>query len=242
MELRIDDLQRYSISVVLVDAYNEIPPILEELNRRSRRKHIFVSGSAYEYGVMGRERVEALAFELGQRIYQGGLHLVSGFGLGIAGFTILGMFEGAYTNDTGDLAMRATLRPFPQSVPAGVGLSLSEFWKKYRRDLIGNAGFAIFLSGNKQDPKSGQPIVADGVLEEFAITKALGRFPIPIGCTGFAARTIWDEVSANLDVFYPGMNVKKHFKTIGAESSSNDAVLDAVFAIVKQASKSFSSA
>jgi len=79
-------------------------------------------------------------------------------------------------------------------------------------------------------------------LRNFAITKALGRFPIPIGCTGFAARQIWDEVNANLDVFYPGMNVKKHFKTIGSESSSNDAVLVAVFAIVKQASKIFSSA
>ena len=89
--------------------------------------------------------------------------------------------------------------------------------------------------GNKLDPASGQPIIATGVLEEFEIAKRLGKYPIPVGATGYAARQIWQEVTSSLDDFYPCGGVKGHFRTLGDPNKAPKEIVDAIFAITKRA-------
>jgi hypothetical protein len=233
-DLRVADLMRFGIQAVLIDDYAEITDILRGLHRDVYRRSVFVSGSAHEYGPLGRERVERLSHGLGRETIRREYNLVSGMGLGIGGAVALGALEELYRRERGISAnSRTVLRPFPQEPPAG--LSRKAFWTKYREDMISRAGFAVFLCGNKLE--GGETVVADGVLEEWEIAKRMEKYPIPIGATGHAARRIWEEVSASLDAFYPKGGVRQHFKTLGDENSSDEQLLDAIFAIVKRIAK-----
>ena len=192
-QLRIDDLGRYNIRTILVDDYREITEILKELNRRVHLNDIFVSGSAFDYEPRGRESIEKLSRLIGQELINRGYNLISGFGLGIGSFVIVGAMEATYHDEMADTDRRLVLRPFPQGNPPA-GLTIQQFWEKYRKDMLSKAGFAIYLCGNKQD-ENGQTVLANGVMQEFEIATRLGVYPIPIGATGHAAREIWNIVT-----------------------------------------------
>jgi hypothetical protein len=232
LDSRIAELKRYGIRALLVDDHAEVTAILNELRRRSHRKDIFVSGSASDYSPLGRERVEKLARDIGQGIIRKGNNLVSGFGLGIGGTVILGAMEELYTDDMRAFGDRTTLRPFPQEPPRG--MTRETFLTRFREDMIANAGFAVFLCGNKLDPGTEKTVIASGVMKEFEITKRLNRYPIPVGATGHAARRIWEEVNGSLDRFFPNGGVKEHFQTLGDTKSTNEEIVDAIFAIAKR--------
>lgn len=230
-ELRITDLKRFGIQTVMVDDYAEITGILRDLHRNVYRRSIFVSGSAHDYDPLGRARVERLTHALGRELIRRDYNLVSGFGLGIGGTVSLGALEELYAKQRSISANdRTVLRPFPQQPPDG--MTREAFWRKYREDMISRAGFALFICGNKLDGDTA--VTAGGVLEEWEIAKRLGKYPIPVGATGHAARQIWEEVTASLDTYYPKGGVQKHFKTLGDENSSNEEILEAVFSVIKK--------
>lgn len=231
LEHRITDLKRYGIRPLLIEGYDEITEILGELNRRSHLRDIFVSGSAYVYKPLGQGRVEEIARLIGSHIIGNGCNLVSGLGTGIGSFVVVGALEALYSSHYEDQGDRLALRPFPQHPPKGV--PMADFWKKYREEMIQKSGACIFLAGNKNNGK-GKAIDADGVMQEFRIAAAAGKYPIPIGATGHVARKIWEVVTDNLRTFFPKGGVTKHFETLGNERKSNEDIVDAVFAILKQ--------
>jgi signal recognition particle subunit SEC65 len=99
--------------------------------------------------------------------------------------------------------------------------------------MLAQVGYAIFLSGNKVDPTSGTIVLADGVREEYELAKTLGVVPIPVGATGFMAKEIWDEVSADPDKYYPGIDIKSQLQVLGDENNSNQQIVDAIFDIIR---------
>lgn len=233
LELRIADLKRYGIRALMVDEYAEVTAILKELSRRSHRKDIFVSGSAHDFSPMDRERVDKIARDIGQAIIRKGYNLISGFGLGIGGEVILGAMEELYTDDKSAIEDRTMFRPFPQKPPRG--MTQRAFFTRYREEMIANAQFVVFLSGNKLEPGTGKTAIASGVLEEFEIAKRLGKYPIPVGATGHAAHRIWEEVNGSLDRFFPNGGVKGYFQTLGNTGTTNEKIIEAIFAVVKRA-------
>jgi hypothetical protein len=233
-ELRLADLRRYSIEALMIDDYSEVTTILEEMNRLSHRNSIFVSGSAHDFDPLGRDRVEEFTHSLGKQIIKRDYNLVSGFGLGIGGIITLGALEPLYASKTNQQANRTIIRPFPQSVPQS--MTREQLWTKYREEMISMSGFAVFVCGNKLS--GGKTVIADGMLEEFKIAKALGKYPIPIGATGWAAQKIWKEVTSNLDSFYPKGGVKGHFEVLGNPNKSNGDYVEAIFAIIKRTASS----
>lgn len=104
------------------------------------------------------------------------------------------------------------------------------------RPILYRTRFTIFLCGNKLDTATGKTVPADGVREEFRITRELGKFPIPVGATGDVAKEIWEEVTAAQDKFFPGVNVKKPFQVLGDASKTNEELVEAVFSIIKTTS------
>jgi hypothetical protein len=235
-DLRIIDLKRFGIQTVMIDDYSEITQILRRLHRDVYRRSIFVSGSAHEYAPLGRTRVDQLSHTIGREIISRGYNLVSGFGLGIGGTVVLGALEELYASQQGISANnRTVIRPFPQDTPNST--TRAALWLKYREDMITKSGFVIFLSGNKEDGTSGRTMIADGVMEEWKIAKKSGKYPIPVGATGHAARQIWEEVNPSLSTFFPKGGVQGHFKTLGDERSTNEEIVEAIFAIVKRITK-----
>ena len=229
--LRIGDLGRYGIQAVMVDKHTELTLILEELGRRSHLRDIFVSGSVHDYAPLGKARLEDLARQIGKRIVDEGYNLTSGFGLGIGEHVTLGTIGELLQNPVSEIDSRLFLRPFPQTPPQG--LSLKDFWTKYRREMLQRTGACIFLAGNKADAKTGKVIDADGMMEEFQIACSLKQYPIPIGATGHMARNLWEEVTSNLERYFPKGGVKKFFQILGDKNKTNEELLDAVFRILK---------
>lgn len=235
-ELRIADLKRFGIQTVMIDDYRQITDILRALHRDVYRRSIFVSGSAHDPAPLGQERLDQLSRRIGREIIGRGYNFVSGFGLGIGGTAVLGALEELYVRQRSISANdRTVIRPFPQDMPNST--TRAALWSKYREDMIARAGFVIFLSGNKWDPSSGGAVTADGVLEEWEIAKRMAKYPIPIGATGYTARQIWEEVNASLATFFPKGGVQGHFKTLGDERSSNEEIVEAIFAIIKRIAK-----
>lgn len=99
--------------------------------------------------------------------------------------------------------------------------------------MIGRAGFAIFLCGNKQ--VGSEVIEADGVHKEFQIAVEQNVYPIPIGATGSAASSIWKIVAADRKRHFGkhAPKIKSALDTLNRSKASDQELLNAVFAIVK---------
>jgi hypothetical protein len=167
---------------------------------------------------------------IGERTIKEGYSLVSGLGLGVGGAVLIGAMEEVYGNDRAPLLDRVIVRPFPQ-LPAR-SPKRAETYTRYRNDVLSTVGYAIFLCGNKEDSDTKKVVLADGMIEEFEIATALGRYPIPIGATGHAARKIWEEVSAAPNKYFPGVDVKSQLKVLGDERKTDKQLVDAVFEII----------
>lgn len=203
-ELFVSDLKRYNIKVLLIDEYDEITDILREIEKRINRKNIFISGSAAEYGEFTEKEASEFIQLLSKSLIQKGYNLISGFGLGVGSDVIIGALNQIYMGSKTINKDRLLLRPFPQGIENDD--TRKKLWSKYREDMISRAGISVFMFGNKKDRTSGNVVNASGVEEEYEIAKQNGNLIIPIGCTGYVAKEIWNEVLENLDDFYPGID------------------------------------
>jgi hypothetical protein len=233
LTLRIEDLQNYGIQTLLVDEYSAITDLLRELQRRAVRKNVFVSGSAHEFAPLDRGRLEAFARSLGAGLVRHGCNLVSGLGLGVGGAVVVGALEELYRSPGSHVDERVILRPFPQVTPT-TG-PLADLWERYRSDMVGKVGFAIFIAGNKLDTATSAVIEAEGVYREFELAVDRGVYPIPIGATGHVAKKLSDRVLADLPKYFGAFSTlaKPHLETL-ADASANEAKwMHAIFALIK---------
>ena len=80
--LMIGELKRYGIQALLIDEYSQITKILEEIENRFRKRTIFISGSADEYGEWNRLEAQEFIHKLSKNIVSLGFRVVNGFWLG----------------------------------------------------------------------------------------------------------------------------------------------------------------
>lgn len=194
-KLVIDDLKRFNIKTLLIDQYSEITEILRKIETRYRRKTLFVSGSAEEFGRWEKDVVEEFLSALGRILIDKGYRIVSGFGLGISNALLSGATEQIYDQKLGHFQDYLTVRPFPRHTPDPV--KRKALWTAFRRELIQQAGVAIFLFGNKS--VDGKIVQADGVFEEHSIADELGLVLVPVGATGYAAETLGRDIDKRLE-------------------------------------------
>lgn len=228
-ELRIKDLRRYCINVVLVDTYEQITDVLLRIHNILKRNNIFVSGSAIEYGDWEENRAFEFVSNLSKRIIKNGNNLVSGFGLGIGSCTVSGALEETYKG-TDTVEQRMILRPFPQDVPDGV--DRKAMWTRYRQDMLSNVGVAVFIFGNKF--KDGKTVLADGMIEEFEIALQNNVVPIPIGITGYTSGVLWSKVMNSFDKYIPDGSLKESYESLGDADKTDEEILDIVISIIKR--------
>lgn len=229
---RIADLGRFNIDVVLIDEYREIEEILKQLCLAASANNIFVSGSAHEY-TPSREKVERFCRKLGEQIIHRGYNLVSGFGLGIAGACIIGAHEQAKRAKSGRIGERLRLHPFPQDFRDDA--ERRRVYHQIRAELVRESGVTIFIAGNKMDAATGRVVVADGVLEEFAMARANSHLLIPVPATGGAAAEIWTQIRPNLAAFFGAAPVAADLAVLENGSRSEDEWIEAIFAILNKA-------
>lgn len=185
------DLKRYGLVAIEIDDYEEVPELLKRVERRVATRRVWISGSwPVEAGTAHAASLYSLAEDIGRRIGQSGLDLVSGTGLMVGAAAISGFLDALRNGGGWDLDRRLIARPFPQPLP-GTKANTAQ-WTQLRRELARQSGIVVFLGGSKLD--HGQLVSAGGVLEEFSLAQAEGAFLLPVGATGGAAKDIADQL------------------------------------------------
>lgn len=181
------DLSRYGLVAVEVDDYDEVPELLREVERQVAAKRVWVSGSwPLDGGHPYTSRVYSVAEEIGRIIGKTHRDLVTGTGLLVGPAVVSGFMEALREGGGWDIDRRLIARPFPQGV-ANRAVDRAQ-WTALRTEMARLAGVTIFLGGLKTG--RGSPVVADGVMEEFALAQTAGSFVLPIGAFGGAAERI----------------------------------------------------
>ncbi|KAB0628830.1 hypothetical protein F7P75_03395 [Acinetobacter gandensis] len=196
-DLKIDDLKRYGIHAVLVDDYPIITKILKLIEKRVKRKNIFISGAAENYEPFGKEKAEDFIFKLSYKLAEKNYKIISGYGLGIGSLVINGALDFKLKSSYRNLDDLLILRPFPQINPTPEKNTI------YREEMISQAGIALFLFGNKKENVSDAIIDSQGMFEEFELCLKNNVIPIPIGATGHVAKKLWEKVDHNFSQHYP---------------------------------------
>ena len=235
-ELQIQELKRYHIQTLLIDDYEDITEILKQVETKFKSSTVFVSGSAEEYGKMGKDAAQGFIHKLSKQIIEDKLRLVNGFGWGVGSAVINGALDAIYNKSGKFSENQLILRPFPQ-FKSGTK-ELPELWEEYREKMISQAGISIFVFGNRLKKGTKDIENANGVRLEFEIAKKQGCYLIPIGITGYMASELWKEVINNFETFYPNhLDLKDEFKKLGDESLVEDEILKNVKKIINSLKK-----
>lgn len=192
-ELKINDLKRYGIKVILVKEYQEITKILQSIKKRLLSKRVFVSGAIEYYDessyFKNYKRVDEFCQKLSERLYDEGYKIHTGMGLGVGRSIISGVLNKKYQEERKDFDKDLIINAFPNNID-------KEFKAKYREELIKKCGNIIFLFGNKYE--NDEQVLSDGMQEEYEIAKKLELNIIPVGATGFEAKKIYELEKENL--------------------------------------------
>ena len=234
-ELMINDLMRYKIKTILVDEYTDITEILGEIERRFRKKTVFISGSAEEFGAWSRNEAQSFIHSLSKSIVSSGFRIVNGFGWGIGSAIINGALEAVYERPDRYSEDQLIMKPFPQFETGDK--KLSNLWEEYRQSMISLAGIAVFIFGNKNDG-NGNVISANGVKREFEIAISKGLIPIPIAATGYITQELFDEIFKASDKYYVGMEwVIPIIKELASDKLSANEIIQKVITIIQKINK-----
>ncbi|WP_316204493.1 SIR2 family protein [Bradyrhizobium sp. SZCCHNS3051] len=229
-ELLLQDLLRFNIKTILVDEFSEIAELLRTIEHRYRRRSVFISGSAADYGSWGQSATGEFMAKLARALIEKDLRITSGFGLGIGEAVVTGAVQQIYSTRQRSIEEQLMLRPFP------IGISdpqeRDRTFKRYRNELVEQAGIAIFVMGNKN--VGGKIVQADGVRAEFELAKAKGLYLIPIGSSGSAASELWNEVTSQIDVFFPRntRTIRPLLKAIGRPVKDPNDLLEPLLKLI----------
>jgi hypothetical protein len=215
-DLQVRDLKRYGINGILVDTYDQYTNILQKISNRFKRSRVFISGSAADYGPWSVNEAQKLIRDLSAQLVANRFTVVSGFGVGVGDHVINGVMSALEKEKTRVVDERLVLRPFPQHIADPV--ERKQTWTEYRKALLGEAGAAVFLFGNKD--VGGSVVPADGVKEEFDLA-VKGNMPvIPVGCTGSVAASLHREVLDDIATRFPTKGYKKLVTDLGKRRSA----------------------
>lgn len=217
-ELRIKDLRRYGIQAILLNDYSKITDILKSVEHDYLLKNIFISGSLECYEEPWTcDSVTLFTHNLSKTLVGNNYRIISGFGVGIGSTIINGALEEIMHRKFMHVDEHLCLRPFPQIVSGEK--SREEQWQFYRKNMLEEAGIAVFVFGNKK--VDGEVVIADGMLEEFEIAKRLNKIIIPVGSTGGASAEIHRKIKSNIEA-YPYLT--NYYDRLGSEVNEEQLV------------------
>lgn len=234
-KLRVDDLKRYGIQALLIDNFTDATEILKEIEKRFRKKTIFISGSAEEYGKWDRNQAQSFIHSLSKKLVLNNYRVVNGFGWGVGSAVINGALEAVYEKPEKYSEDQLIMKPFPQFETGDK--KLPELWEEYRQRMISLAGIAIFIFGNKSDGKGGI-VLANGVKREFEISIQQGLIPIPIASTGYLANEIYKDIFTHTDQYYKGIEwIVPLIKKFEDETITSENIIKNILEIIKTINK-----
>lgn len=184
------DLSRYGLVAVEIDDYDEVPALLQEIERRVSAYRVWVSGSWPLEDAPHATNIYRFAEAMGRMIGSTGHDLVTGSGMLVGPAAMAGFIDSLRDGGGWDVDRRLIVRAFPQ--PLAGAVPDQAHWTTLRTELARQSGVVVFLGGSKM--AGGNLVPAEGVLEEYALAKTAGAYLLPIGATGGAAEVIAGEL------------------------------------------------
>ena len=193
----------------------------------TKRKTVFISGSAYEYGKWGDEG-KAFVRDLTRTLVKNDFKVVSGFGAGVGNHLLEGALHEIYLEKRGCLSDHLGVFPFPGRMNGGSDL-MENIWDTYRNDIIAQAGTAIFLFGNKLEDIAVRE--ADGMVREFEIARSHQALLIPVGASGYIAEKLWKQVVGRYDDYFESREKFELYEQLGDSGSGPACLIDIILRI-----------
>jgi hypothetical protein len=176
------------------------------------------------------DNARTLMSELAGALIHEGFGIVTGFGVGVGPFVVNGALVQLEKENTRIVDDRLVMRPFPLGITDGA--ERRRRWTGYRKDMLAQAGIAVFLFGNKRDA-SGAIVNAQGMEEEFELAVSQGLSVVPLGCTGAAASGLHQRVMDDFVKYYPSRGYKGLFEELSRPGSVTE-IVGRVLAVVKR--------
>lgn len=230
----VKDLARIGINALMIDDYQDLTKILEAVERRFRTKTVFISGSAHDFAPLKSDEAAQLIETISGALIRAGFCVSTGFGLGVGPSVISGALQEIYGNPRKYPPNRLQAKPFPVNVTASS--TRSRIFRQHREAVLGEVGTVVFLFGNKRDA-SGKIVLADGVLDEYAIAKSQGLQLIAVGSTGWAAEKIAGELSGHLTDRSKGFHAAFKVANEPFKKVRIGAISDAIISMAKEYSR-----
>lgn len=240
--LWVKNLERYGIFTVMIDNYNEVELIIEEIKRRYMAYNVLISGSACEYSQYSSEdESKKFIYKLGYELVKNdcsesnmghGLKIINGNGFGVGPYLYEGIAEAAATYGL-DMADYLLMYPFPKIYYERHEKEKpnEEKYYNYREKMISQCGAVFFLFGNKID-ENGLTNAA-GVKKEFDIAVKNGKYVFPIGATGYMAKELADIVLSDFKKYNGNMpNIERILRQLNSHNISGDEIIEGVLQIV----------
>jgi Sir2- and TIR-associating SLOG family len=191
----------------------------------NKRKTVFISGSAYEYGRFGDEGRDFIR-DLTKTLLHNGFKIISGFGYGVGNHVLEGALDEIYVGQKEKLTDQVRIFPFP--LMNGLTDSIHS---SYRDDMISQAGTAIFLFGNKLEDISVRH--ADGMKKEFDIAKSYRALLIPVGASGYISEQLWKGLLDEYDNYFDSREKFGWYEQLGDPAARPDQLIDAILQIAQ---------
>lgn len=185
----------------------------------NKKRTVFISGSAYEYGRLGASG-KFFIRDLSKALLQNDFKIVSGYGLGVGAHVVDGALEEIHGRKKERINDQLQLFPFP---PAN---HPEKNKHSYRHDMIGRAGIALFVFGNKLEDIAVKE--ADGLLKEFEIARSQKAVLIPVGASGYASEKLWNRVVKHYDDYFETREKFELYEQLGDPSADPESLIDLV--------------
>jgi hypothetical protein len=198
----------------------------------NRKKTVFISGSAYEYGRFGddgKDFIRSLARSLLRHDYK----IITGFGYGVGKYLVEGALHEIYGQQKTRLTDQLRVFPFPASDGYPDHPDLDSIHRNYREDMISQAGTAIFLFGNKLEDIAIR--AADGMRKEFEIARANGTLIIPVGVSGYISAELWKDLVDHYDEYFTDRSALDWYALLGNPTARMSDWIDAILKIASRA-------
>lgn len=142
-KLVTQDLMRFNIKTIFVDDFPQITQLLKVIEDRFRRRTVFISGSAVDYGAWGRAATEEFVSKFTAALIERDLRITGGFGLGIRSAVVTGAVQQICSTRQRSVDEQLMLRPFPLGIKDAE--ERQKTYTRYRQELIAQAGNTVLI-------------------------------------------------------------------------------------------------
>ena len=190
----------------------------------NKRKTVFISGSAYEYGRLGDDGKDFIR-NLSRTLLRNDFKIISGFGSGVGNYVLEGALNEIYLEQKTRITDQLRVYPFP------VLSELESVHLNYRDDMISQAGTVIFLFGNKLEDIAVRE--ADGMRKEFEIARSHNALLIPVGASGYISEQLWKDVVERFDDYFDNREKFELYERLGNPAAQPAELIDAILQIAQ---------